>query len=65
MLKKEIAFDDYKKRLFLGKDQMRKMNIIRRCNHEIFPMKKNEIALSANDEKHKVPRRHDSYFCLR
>lgn len=55
MLKKEIAFDDYKKRLFLGKDQMRKMNIIRRCNHEIFPMKKNEIALSANDEKHKVP----------
>lgn len=52
---KEIAFDDYKKRLFLGKDQMRKMNIIRRCNHEIFPMKKNEIALSANDEKHKVP----------
>lgn len=40
---------------FLGKDQMRKMNIIRRCNHEIFPMKKNEIALSGNDEKHKVP----------
>lgn len=40
---------------FLGKDQMRKMNIIRRCNHEIFLMKKNEIALSANDEKHKVP----------
>lgn len=56
MLKKEIAFDDYKKRLFLGKDQMRKMNIRRRCNHEIFPMKMNEIALSANDQKHKVPK---------
>ena len=53
MLKKEIAFDDYKKRLFLGKDQMRKMNVIRRCNHEIFPMKMNKIALSA---KHKVPK---------
>lgn len=41
---------------FSGKDQMRKMNIIRRCNHEIFPMKMNKIALSANDEKHKVPK---------
>lgn len=51
-----MAFDDYKKRLFLGKDQMRKMSIVRRCNHEIFPMKMNKIALSANDEKHKVPK---------
>ena len=56
MLKKEIAFDDYKKRLFLGKDQIRKMNIIRRYNHEIFPIKMNKIAVSANDEKHKVPK---------
>lgn len=51
-----MAYDDYKKRLFLGKVQMRKLNIIGRCNHEIFPMKMNKIALSANDEKHKVPK---------
>lgn len=33
---------------------MRKMNIIRRQNHDIYSMKINKIALSANDDERYV-----------
>ena len=51
VVKKQISFDDYKECLFSGASQMRKMNVIRSHQHEIFSETVNKIALSANDDK--------------
>ena len=51
VIKKQISFDDYKKCLFSKQIQMRKMNVIRSHNHEIFSETVNKIALSADDDK--------------
>ena len=51
VIKKHISFDDYKECLFSKKPQMRKMNVIRSHQHEIFSETVNKIALSANDDK--------------
>ena len=47
LLKKK--FDDYYKCLFNEIEEMRAMNIIRSKDHNIYSMKVNKIALSAND----------------
>ena len=49
--KKQISFDDYVECLFSKKPQMRKMNVIRSHQHEIFSETVNKIALSADDDK--------------
>ena len=36
VVKKSIAQEDYKKCLFTGKEQLRKMNIIRSHRHEVY-----------------------------
>ena len=51
VVKKSIKFDDYKKCLFTGKEQLRKMNVIRSHKHDIYTEEVNKIALSANDDK--------------
>ena len=51
VVKKNIKFEDYKECLFSRRDQMRKMNVIRSYNHELFSEEVNKIALSANDDK--------------
>ena len=51
VIKKQISFDDYKECLFSKKPQMRKMNVIRSHQHEIFSETVNKIALSADDDK--------------
>ena len=51
VIKKSLSFDDYKKCLFTEDELMKKMNIIRSQNHEIFSMTVNKVALSANDDK--------------
>lgn len=51
VIKKNITHEDYKKCLFSGNIQMRKMNVIRSHRHEIFSETINKIALSANDDK--------------
>ena len=51
VIKKQISFDDYKECLFSGAPQMRKMNVIRSHQHEIFSETVNKIALSENDDK--------------
>ena len=50
-LKKKITFDDYEKCLFSGEERMRKMNIPKSKNRDIYSMTMNKIALSANDDK--------------
>ena len=51
VVKKEISFEDYKNCLFSEKEEMREMNIIRSDSHDIYSIKVNKIALSANDDK--------------
>ena len=51
VIKKHISFDDYVECLFSKKPQMRKMNVIRSHQHEIFSETVNKIALSADDDK--------------
>ena len=51
VVKKSLAFEDYKKMSFSEEGVMKEMNIIRSQNHEIFSMTVNKVALSANDDK--------------
>ena len=51
VIKNQISFDDYKECLFSKKIQMRKMNVIRSHQHEIFSETVNKIALAADDDK--------------
>ena len=54
VVKKGIQFEDYVKSLFSGEKQMRKMNIIRSENHDIYSKEVNKIALSNEDDKRKI-----------
>ena len=56
VVKKGIQFEDYVKCLFSGEKQMRKMNIIRSENHDIYSKEVNKIALSNEDDKRKILR---------
>ena len=54
VVKKKLDFDDYVQCLFLGKKEMRKMNIIRSENHDIYSKEVNKVALSNEDDKREV-----------
>ena len=51
VIKKSITHEDYKTCLFIGKEQLRKMNVIRSYDHEIYTEEINKVALSADDDK--------------
>ena len=51
VIKKSITHEDYKTCLFTGKEQLRKMNVIRSYDHEIYTEEVNKVALSADDDK--------------
>ena len=51
VVKKGIDFEDYVECLFTGEKQMRKMNIIKSENHEIYSKEVNKLALSGDDDK--------------
>jgi len=51
VVKKGISFEDFKKCLFSGRQQLRNMNINRSHKHEIYTETVNKIALSAIDDK--------------
>ena len=46
-----ITHEDYKTCLRTGKEQLRKQNILRSYNHEVYTEEVNKIALSALDDK--------------
>ena len=46
-----LTHEDYKTCLTTGKEQLRKQNILRSYNHEVFTEEVNKIALSAEDDK--------------
>ena len=51
VVKKGIDFEDYVDCLKSGKKQMRKMNILRSENHEIYSKEVNKVALGSEDDK--------------
>ena len=51
VVEKSITHEDYKTCLETGKEQLRKMNIIRSYEHEIYTEEVNKVALSAEDDK--------------
>ena len=51
VVKKSITHEDYKKCLFTGKEQLRKMNVIRSYIHEVYTEVVNKIALCLDDDK--------------
>ena len=51
VVKKSIAHEDYKKCLFTGKEQLRKMNVIRSHRHKVYTEEVNKIALCPSDDK--------------
>ena len=54
VVKKSIAHEDYKKCLFTGKEQLRKMNIIRSHKHEVYTEEVNKIALCPDEDKRHI-----------
>ena len=54
VVKKSIAHKDYKKCLFTGKEQLRKMNVIRSHKHEVYTEEVNKIALCPDDDKRHI-----------
>ena len=51
VVKKSITHEEYKKCLFTGKEQLRKMNVIRSYKHEVYTVEVNKIALCPDDDK--------------
>ena len=51
VVEKSIRHEDYKTCLETGKEQLRRQNIIRSYEHEIYTEEVNKIALSAADDK--------------
>ena len=52
--KNTISHEDYKKCLLPGKEQLRKVNIIRSHKHEVYTEEVNKIALSSEDDKRHI-----------
>ena len=51
VVEKSITHEDYKTCLLTGKEQLRKMNIIRSYDPEVYTEEVNKVALSAEDDK--------------
>ena len=54
VVKKSITHGDYKKCLFTGKEQLRKMNIIRSYRYEVYTEEVNKVALCPIDDKRHI-----------
>ena len=51
VVKSSISHEDYKTCLLTGKEQLRKQNILRSYDHEVYTEEVNKVALSALDDK--------------
>ena len=54
VVKRDITHEDYKKCLFTGKEQLRKMNVIRSHMHEVYTEEVNKVALCPDDDKRHI-----------
>ena len=64
MVKNSITHEDYKNCLFTGKEQLRKMNVIRSHKHDIYTEEVNKIALSSSDDKRHIFEGQTATFAL-
>ena len=64
IVKKSITHEDYKNCLFTGKEQLRKMNVIRSYNHEVYTEEVNKIALCSDDDKRHILKGHTDTLAL-
>ena len=62
VVEKSIRHEDYKTCLTTGKEQLRRQNIIRSYEHELYTEEVNKVALSAADDKRYLLK--DSYDTL-
>ena len=62
VVEKSISHNDYKTCLETGKEQLRRQNIIRSYEHELYTEEVNKVALSAADDKRYLLK--DSYDTL-
>ena len=51
VVQSSISHEDYKTCLLTGKEELRKQNILRSYNHEVYTEEVNKVALSALDDK--------------
>ena len=54
VIKKSISHEGYKQCLFTGKEQLRKMNVIKSHKHDVYTVEVNKIALSSDDDKRHI-----------
>ena len=54
VVKESIMHEDHKNCLLTGKEQLRKMNVIRSHKHDIYTEEVNKIALSPDDDKRHI-----------
>ena len=54
VIKKSIVHEDYKTCLFTGKEQLRRLNVMRSYKHEIYTEEINKVALSSSDDKRHI-----------
>ena len=52
VIKKSITHEDYKNCLFTGKEQLRKMNLIRSHGHDIYTEEVNKVASPYDNKRH-------------
>ena len=64
VVKNSITHEDYKNCLFTGKEQLRKMNVIRSHKHDIYTEEVNKIALSPSDDKRHILEGQKATFAL-
>ena len=64
VVKKSIMHEDYKNCLFTGKEQLRKMNVIRSYNHEVYTEEVNKVALCSDDDKRHILEGQTDTFAL-
>ena len=64
VVKESITHENYKNCLFTGKEQLRKMNVIRSHRHDIYTEEVNKIALSSSDDKRHILEGQTDTFAL-
>ena len=64
VVKNSITHEDYKNCLFTGKEQLRKMNVIRSHKHDIYTEEVNKVAFSSSDDKRHILEGQTATFAL-
>ena len=54
VVKKSITHEDYKNCMFTGKQEYRRMNVMRSYDHDVYTEEVNKIALCPDDDKRHI-----------